>query len=137
MGANKYKANEFDLETLSMSQKEVDKIFRASQRRNMRIWLWANFTISATIALKYIIFTPLAIGCRTVSFLASIVGRLLSIGLPFGIWRLVQIIPEILNGAKLDDVGWWPVGAFVFLPFIAFGIDYFFMGAANFFDSIE
>lgn len=70
-------------------------------------------------ALRYIVFTPFAIAANVMSLLLKIVGCVLSIGLPYGLYMLYRAICAGINGTEVVGSCAVPIILFLVIPFIA------------------
>ena len=70
--------------------------------------------------LKVVLLTPVAVGMKVLSIASRIVGYVLAIGLPFGLWGAYNVGKQLYNGVALNELTHlFSTTAFFILPFIA------------------
>lgn len=98
------------------------------ERRQARLNAVAN-------GFKAVFFTPLSIGAKVISFVCRLIGSILSLGLPYGIYCVYKTIKQLIEGIAFAEIPQTTGLLFFFiLPFIAFGAAFIFENLSDYFE---
>lgn len=115
-------------EEAAEAQKYIEEYNAKLQKKFKRQRNISNF-------FKCMFFSPLAICTRIVASILRLIGCILAIGMPYGIYCIYKTAEQLVSGVSYVDIEHtkWIVPLFI-LPFVLFGIYYLLDKLADYFD---